>query len=297
MVSAGVLSTSRAMRVSIGIALIWWACPVTTRSQSQPVETAGSRFEVVSVKPHASRTGPSKISSDDPGRFMATNTPLWFLILYAYEIPEYQLIGAPDWTYESTFDIAGTYPNRRQPTDHETRVMLQNLLVERFSLKLHHEQRELPTYALVLARKDGRLGPQLQRSDVDCAKWAQEKRPNTDAGRPSPVSPSGKRPSCTMIATRTYLTGGARTMDDIAKTLHSMVSRPVADRTGLTGVFDVDLRWSRYDLTADAGTSDSANNSPSIFAALQEQLGLKLVPQREKFDVLVLDDVTRPTAN
>lgn len=86
-------------------------------------------------------------------------------------------------------------------------------------------------------------------------------------------------------------------MDDIAKTLHAMVARPVADKTGLTGVFDVDLRWSRYDLSGDTGTSDSSNDSPSIFAALQEQLGLKLIPQRDKFDVLVIDDVTRLTAN
>lgn len=86
-------------------------------------------------------------------------------------------------------------------------------------------------------------------------------------------------------------------MEDIAKILHAMVARPVADRTGLTGVFDVDLRWTRYDLSADAVASDSPNDSPSIFAALQEQLGLKLVPRRDKFDVLVLDDVARPTAN
>jgi uncharacterized protein (TIGR03435 family) len=298
MVKAGFLSTdARKVRVSIGIALVSWVGPVPGRSQSQSAEIVSSRFEVVSVKPHASQTGSSKISSANPSRFMARNTPLWFLILYAYEIPEYQLIGAPDWTYESAYDIIGTYSGRRQPTDHETRVMLQNLLAERFSLKLHHEQRELPTYDLVLARKDGRLGPQLQHSGVDCVKWAEEKRPKTDAGGPSPVSPSGKRPACMMIATRTYLTGGARTMEDIAKTLHAMVARPVADRTGLTGVYDVDLKWSRHDLSADAGTSDSPNDSPSIFAALQEQLGLKLVPRRDKFDVLVLDDVTRPTAN
>jgi bla regulator protein blaR1 len=290
-------ASSQLVRLCIGIAFILLAGAPPARSQAQPPEIVIPRFEVASVKPHLSKADPSKISSTTPGRFTATNTPLWFLILYAYEIPEYQLIGAPDWTYESAFDIVGTYSPGRQPTDHETRLMLQNLLAERFSLKLHHEQRELPTYALVLARKDGHLGPQLQRSDVDCVKWTEAKRPKTDAGGPSPVSPSGKRPACMMIATRTYLTGGARTMEEIAKTLHAMVARPVADRTGLTGVFDVDLRWSRYDLSADAAASDSPNDSPSIFAALQEQLGLKLVPQRDNFDVLVLDDVTRPAAN
>lgn len=296
--NAGIPSAStQLVRLGVGIAFILSAGTLPVGSQSQPAEIVISRFEVASVKPHVSHADPSKISSTSPGRFLATNIPLWFLILYAYEIPEYQLVGAPEWTNGSAFDIVGTYPPGRQPTDHETRLMLQNLLAERFSLKLHHEQRELPTYALVLARKDGRLGPQLQRSDVDCVKWAEAKLPKTDAGGPSPVSPSGKRPACTMIATRTYLTGGARTMEEIAKTLHAMVARPVADRTGLTGVFDVDLRWSRYDLSADSATSDAPNDSPSIFAALQDQLGLKLVPQRDNFDVLVLDSITRPTTN
>lgn len=298
MENAAVPSASTQLaRLSLGIAFIFLAGTPPVKSQAQPAEMVTPRFEVASVKPHLSHADPSKISSTMPGRFMATNTPLWFLMLYAYEIPEYQLVGTPEWAYESAFDIVGTYSPGRQPTEHEARLMLQNLLAERFSLKLHHEQRELPTYALMLARKDGRLGPRLQRSDVDCVKWNEEKRPNTDAGGPSPVSPSGKRPACMMIATRTYLTGGARTMEEIAKTLHAMVARPVADKTGLTGVFDVDLRWARYDLSAAPAPSDSPNDTPSIFAALQEQLGLKLVPQRDNFDVLVLDGVARPATN
>lgn len=166
------LRSARAVSMTVGIALVSWGSLAAVRSQSQPA-LASSRFEVVSVKPHASNSDSSKISSDTPGRFTATNTPQWFLILYAFEIPEYQLIGALNWTYDATFAVVGTYPQGRRPTDHDTRVMLQNLLVDRFSLKLRHEQRELPTYALVRARNDGRPGPQLQRSDADCLKWAQ----------------------------------------------------------------------------------------------------------------------------
>jgi uncharacterized protein (TIGR03435 family) len=99
-----------------------------------------------------------------------------------------------------------------------------------------------------------------------------------------------------MIATRKFLTGGTRTMEDLAGTLQSMVARPVVDRTGLAGAFDIDLQWSPTDLNAD-GANASTNEGPSIFTAVEEQLGLKLVPQREKFDVLVIDRVKLPTAN
>jgi uncharacterized protein (TIGR03435 family) len=283
--------------LNIGLALVSLLIPVLVNAQSQPIESARSQFEVVSVKPHASQSDPSKISSDNPGRFVVTNVPLWFLILYAYEIPEYQLIGAPDWTSDSDFDIIGTYSSGQVPTDREKRLMLQNLLTERFNLKMHREKRELPTYDLVLARKDGRLGPQLTPSTVDCAKWNEENRPKTDAGAPGSGSPSVKRPVCRMIATRTYLTGGARSMEDIASTLHAMVARPVTDRTDMKGVFDVDLRWSRFDLNAESGSGASPNEGPSIFTAVQEQLGLKLVPRREKFEVFVIDDVKPPIPN
>ncbi len=250
---------------------------------AQETENAPS-FEVASVKANLSFTGPSAISGATPGRFTASNTPLRFIILYAYRLLDNQLTGAPDWTSSDSFDIAATYPPGNTPTDEEVHGMVRKLLSERFGLMVHREQREQPMYSLVLATKTGRLGKQLHRSDVNCEQWLADKRPQTDAGGPSPVTPSGKRPACMMIATRRFLTGGTRTIAHLAVTLQSMVGRPVVDRTGLTGAFDMDLQW-------------DDKEGPSIFTALQEQLGLKLDSGQDRVDTLVVDHVQKPAAN
>jgi uncharacterized protein (TIGR03435 family) len=257
----------------------------------------GPAFDVASVKANNSSTGPSKISDTTPGRFIASNTPLRFVILYAYQLLDHQLTGAPDWTSSATFDITATYPPGLVPTDHDVRLMAQKLLSDRFGLTVHHEQRELPMYSLIVARKDGRLGPQIRRSDIDCEQWIAEKRPQIDAGGPSSVAPSGKRPACMMVATRRFLTGGTRTMGQLAATLQSMVGRPVADRTGLTGAFDIDLQWAPGEVDVAPGGNSAQSDGPSIFTAVEEQLGLRLDSQRDRFDVLVVDRVERPTRN
>ena len=271
---------------------------VRTVSAQQGPSDGGPAFEVASVKvnkPDESR--PSKISGANSGRFTATNTPLRFLILYAYRLLDHQLIGAPEWTSSVSLDITATYPPGPPPSDSQVRAMLQRLLAERFALTTHTEQRELTSYTLVVA-KEGRLGPQLHRSDVDCAQWIAEKRPQADAGGPSPVTPSGKRPACMMLATRRWLSGGTRTMAQLAATLQSMLGKPVVERTGLTGAFDVDMQWTPADGAGSPPPGDaSANDGPSIFSAVQEQLGLKLLAQRDRFDVLVVDRVAHPTAN
>jgi uncharacterized protein (TIGR03435 family) len=262
-----------------------------------PGMQAPSEFDVASVKATNSSTGPSKISDATPGSFVVSNTPLRFIILHAYQLLDHQLIGAPDWTSSASFDITATYPPGRAPTDQEVRLMVQKLLSDRFGLTAHREQRDLPMYALVPARKDGRLGQQMRRSDVDCQQWIADKRPQIDAGGLSSVAPSGKRPACMMVATRRFLTGGSRTMGQLAAALQSMVGRPVVDRTGLAGAFDIDLQWEPTEVDSAPAGNPSSNGGPSIFTAVQEQLGLKLDSQRDRFDVLVIDHIERPGPN
>jgi uncharacterized protein (TIGR03435 family) len=175
--------------------------------------------------------------------------------------------------------------------------MLQNLLTDRFDLKLHHEQRELQAYDLVVARKDGRLGPQMHVSDTNCASLIAENLPKITAGSPSPVQTLGERPVCATIATRKFLTGGARTMQDLAASLQSMLRRPVVDRTGLPASYDIDLQWAPMDLHADEAAAATSSEGPSLFTALQDQLGLKLVSHKEKFAVFVVDEIKLPGPN
>jgi uncharacterized protein (TIGR03435 family) len=276
--------------LAIGVAL----CSIAVRAQEAapaPLPT----FEVASVKENMSGSQRVVFPGQLPGRYTATNVPLIFIVQNAFQLRAHEIAGAPDWTFSTPFDITATYPPGIQPTGLEARLMVQKLLADRFGLVTHRETRELPMYALTVARGDGRLGPNLVRSDVDCEKWIAEKRPQRDAGGPSPVAPSGFRPACMLNASVRYLTGGTRTIQQLTAALQSLVERPVVDRTGLSGTFDMDMKWTSGVASAPGSNAAPVDDGASIFTALQEQLGLKLEAGRAPFEVLVIDSVSRPT--
>lgn len=257
--------------------------------------TAADRtFDAAVIKVDKSgETGPSGISAAKPGRFTATNTPLKFVILYAYNLRDHELTGVPDWALDTSFDINATYSAEPAATQAEIRIMVQHLLKDRFGFQLHSEKRVIPAYDLTVLHKNGEFGPNMKPSSVDCEKLIAEKRPLREAGGPSAVSPNGKRPACSIFASRRYLTGAAVTMQQLTATLQSMLGKPVVDHTDLSDRFDVEAKWSLLDDTGDTPQGDS----PSIFYAVREQLGLRLDPHKEPFDVMVIDRLTQPTAN
>ena len=229
------------------------------------------------------------------GRFTVVNTPLWFLILEAYGLKGHELIDAPDWTGTTMYDIVATYPPGTTPSEAERWLMLQQLLAERFQLRIRRERRDTDVYRLVLARGDGRLGPQLVRSDVDCERWIAEKRPQAGAGGSSPV-PGGRRPACMMSVSRQgFLTGGTRTILEISLALQTLAGRPVLDATGLKGTFDVDLVWAAASTDLARSPDLGSPSGGSFFTAVQEQLGLKLEAGRSRIDVVIVERVERPT--
>lgn len=252
-------------------------------------------FDVASVRENTSVSDTGGIAPPTPGRLRITNTPLRFILLHAFQLMDHQLIGAPGWTESARFDINATYQPDAARTEQDTRAMLRTLLADRFGLQAHREMRELPIYSLVMVRQNGALGPQLVRSSFDCDRWIAEKRPQTVAGRASPVAPGGKRPVCSMTAARRFITAGTRTMQHLLGPLQAMTGRPVIDRTGLTGAFDFDLQWTSGPVAPAAGAAAPPDDGPSIFVALQEQLGLRLEPGRAPFNVVVVDAVQRPT--
>jgi uncharacterized protein (TIGR03435 family) len=251
-------------------------------------------FDVASVKENTSvsdRGGPGPT----PGRFRDINTPLRFILLDAFHVMDHQLIGAPEWTESVRYDIIATYDPKAARSEEDTRAMLRTLLADRFALKTHRETRELPVYSLGMARKDGALGPQLVRSSIDCERWIAEKRPQMSAGSASPVAPGGKRPVCQILTTRRFITAGTRTMQHLLGPLQAMTGRPIIDRTGLTGAFDFDLQWTSGPVAPAPGAPLPPDDGPSIFVALQEQLGLRLEPGGAPFEVIVVDSIQRPT--
>jgi uncharacterized protein (TIGR03435 family) len=226
-------------------------------------------FEVASIKPNKDTSGGSWSSSG--GRQTIIGTTATVLIMSAFNVHEYEIIGAPSWSDSERLDVIAQAEGK--PTPEESRLMMQSLLEERFALKAHRETREGAVYRLVLGKKDGTLGPQLLKSSSEC-------------GAPPPTSVPWAISACNMRMGPFDIIMGARTFADLIGTLESLVDRRIINETGLTGRFDVKLEWSR-------GQNDV--DRPSIFTAIQEQLGLKLEPTRGPINVLVIDSISHPT--
>lgn len=262
---------------------------------------ASARFEVVSVKPNTSRDARPNVDPT-PGRFTATAVTPRELIGMAYGVPGglRPIVGGPDWLDTDRFDIVATGgptdPNIRpapgavSPREgaalNTMQAMLRQLLQDRFGLSVRSEQRELPIYALIQARTD-RRGAQLRQFDGDCA---------TEAA----VAPNATGAACGgfKFLERGHLVARAVTVRMLVSMLASMpdVGRIVQDRTGLSGDFDLELSWTPA--AARREQSDGSQSAaPSLFTALDEQLGLKLEPSRGPVEVLVIDSVERPAPN
>jgi uncharacterized protein (TIGR03435 family) len=167
--------------------------------------------------------------------------------------------------------------------------MVRGLLAERFNLAVHREQREMPVYSLVVARDDRRLGPSLHASTTDCASA-------TAAGGAAPQLPSGQL-LCTTRMSPASINAGGITMARLAQTLSGIVGRVVTDETKLTGTYDLQLAFAPEQPPPPGAPPPADPDAPSIFAALQEQLGLKLNTRRGLVDVLVIDRVDPPKEN
>ena len=224
-------------------------------------------FEVASIKPNRSGSQSSTLNVQPGGRWNGVNVTAQMLILRAYRIQPSQLIGAPDWVATERFDVVATAaagtPQEQMP------LMVRALLADRFKLAVHQESRDLPIYALVLARSDGSPGPRLKPSPIaDCA-------PGKVA---LPPPRAGDIAPCSMQMTDGRMQARAFDLSQLATNLGPSAGRFVVDRTGLKGRFDIDLEWTE-----------------SMSAALEEQLGLKLQPEVGPVQVTIVDRIEPPT--
>jgi uncharacterized protein (TIGR03435 family) len=233
-------------------------------SLGQPVALAQAlSFQSISIKPHDPNNRNIGMSADH-GRHLLTGVNGLFLLLYAYSVQQFEIVGAPAWIASDRFDIVATAPENA--TLPQLQSMAQSLLVDRFALKARKETRDLPKYRLVMAKNDVRLAPQLTKDDVDC------RTPN----RPHPC---GMRSSASGVE----ITGAQ--MSYFINWLESAVGRRIEDATGLKGGYDFKLDWSRI-----------ANRSrlDAIGDALEQQLGLKLEPTHGPETVLVVEFMKQP---
>jgi uncharacterized protein (TIGR03435 family) len=243
---------------------------------------AQKAFEVASVKPNDTINGPSPLTVS-PGRFSWTNATFRQLIQTGYDVRPYQLTGLPAWADTSHFDVMATTDSPASPQ--QMNAMLQALLADRFDLSVHHEQRDLPGYALMLARRDGKLGPNIHTSSKDCESAGA--KPLDSAATKSQYD--GCSPQ--MGLARLKLSGYR--ISFLVEGLKRIFEKPVFDQTSLSGTFDMELSWTPDPTMLPTGVPapTAGPSGPSIFTALEEQLGLKLVSDRIPVDVLVIDRV------
>jgi uncharacterized protein (TIGR03435 family) len=283
--------------VTVGLSAQDQAPPSAPASSDEP------RFEVASVK----KTGPDqpmlgRFGMMPNGRFNVPGMPLSSLITMAYGIQRFQLVGGPGWINSDRFDINAVSDGPFQPTPPGTpnrmQLMLRTLLKERFALKAHNETRELPLSYLVMAREDQKLGERMRPSTVDCVALAKAR-----AGGPPPTPPKpGEVPQCGAMMGMGRIVAGSIPMSALASMLANMLNRPVYDRTGLTGNFEIQLEYTPDQMpqippgaTLPPGLTLPSPDGPSLNTALQEQLGLKLEATRGSVEVLVIDSVEQPT--
>ena len=281
---------------------------VVLAADAQESQPARLTFDVVSVKRSAPAGGGS-IVGDGRGQYQAINVPVRVTLTNAWNLRDHQLVGAPDWLARDRFDIVAKEPEGTF-TDEQRRLMMQALLRDRFKLQAHLETREMPLYNLVLHRADGRLGPDLKPTAVNCAALRKERA----AGGAAPAAPTGPSPNVNErvpCSQRMFfgpqgvtINASGRTLEQIATTLGTYADRTVVNKTGLTGEYDILLKF-RPEAGGPIGglapplstSADPSSDLATLRIAAQEQLGLRLESARGPVQVLVIDSISLPAEN
>ncbi len=298
------------------------------RSYGQTAQKAIT-FDAASIKPAvmpapgiAMMAGPSGgPGTQDPGRVHYPFISLKALLLSAYDVKTYQIQG-PAWLDTERFDVNATMPP--ETTKEQFRAMLQNLLAERFKLTIHRETKELPMYSLVVAKD----GPKMKASEA--ARPAKDDASPTPTALAPKIGPDGfpTLPSLVaeraglflmMMPGRARLAGRQQTMLDLANRLTGLLSRPVGDATGLTSKYDFTLTFSAEGMSAPMGNPTGpgmmvpatppvpagaaagappaslpeVDDSPDLFRAVKEQLGLALQPRKGPVELIVIDHIEK----
>ena len=241
-------------------------------------------FEAASVK-RRTEPGGGFMGRQPGGRFTAEGVSLQDLIVFAFGVQPYQIVDGPSWLDTERWDVIATGA-AGSPSD--VLVALQKLLAERFSLVAQRRTQVLPVYALVLARTDGRPGPQLKASQIDCA------AARAEAMKTGVIPPNAKQLCIAQGRIGSIQIGGAP-LSEFAAMLSTRLQRTVVDRTGLTGPWDAMLTYTPEPSQIAPGALSPGQqpvfdpNGPSIFTAVQEQLGLRLEATRAQVDVLAIE--------
>jgi uncharacterized protein (TIGR03435 family) len=253
-----------------------------------PPTAAAPAFEVASIKPNGSGDA-NRLIRPAGGHLSVSNMTVKDLLIFAYRVRGFQLSGGPGWIDSAHYDIEAKAEGNASAD--QMRLMLQSLLQDRFKLALHHETKELPIYVLAVAKSGLKIQP---LKDGDCV--------NFDPANPAATQGRKQSDFCGTLGTgRSSLDATKVSMPDLATAFSFIVGRSVVDKTGVAGGFSVHLRFAPDDPAPDPsrpGPPVAADlTGPSIFTAVQEQLGLKLESSKGPVEILVIDSVEKPSEN
>ena len=265
---------------------------ITTHA-GQLANTAPPSFEVASVRPNRTESVMlgAGVRTRPDGSATAINTPLMMIIGFAYGLDGvYTTLEGQSSLLKERFDIsakaAGPTNTVSSGEIGPLNVMMQKLLTDRFKLAVRWEDRSAPGYALVRLKPDGAIGPRMRSTSRDCS---------------NPVTyrdmPPGDTRSCALTVINNEMVAAGHRMRDLSSYLSRHLARPVLDQTGLSGPYDIQMTFNLSLSLARTGTVPRPSELPSLFVALQEQLGLKLEERRVPIRVLVIEHVESPTEN
>jgi uncharacterized protein (TIGR03435 family) len=272
------------------------------QAQSQATDVSATPgYEVASIKPNKSGNNTVMVRSTSD-RFSATGVTVRMLIENAYGVHDFQIQGAPEWLSSEKYDIEAKMDSAvaeqlqkldRDQRQETTKKMMQALLADRFQLKIHNDSKEMSVYALVVAKS----GLKMQAAKADDTYPNGFKGPDGHGGAGMMFMEGNGGP----------VIGQGVPVSNLVRMLATQLGRTVVDKTGLTGNYDFTLKWAPDPgspmfkgpgvppAAADAPAPDAGG--PSLFTALQEQLGLKLESQKAPVEILVIDHVERPSEN
>lgn len=282
------------------------AVPAGARAEA-PDPNVPLYFEVASIKRNKEGGQGINIRRQPGGRLNTTNVPLNLLITFAYQLQAFQLADLPDWGRDERYDIVAKFAGDPAPVppgvgpDHMMLAM-RTLLADRFKLKIRKETREMDVYHLVTARPGGKPGAALEPSTDDCGPAAlAARRGGGPGGQPAgpPTRPDGTPIFCGIRQNFGRIQFNGFPLSAFANNLAGQVGRVVVDRTGLTGEWSFELTFQgeppRGPLPPGVELPPVDPNAPTLFTALQEQLGLKLEATKGPVEVTVVESVARPT--
>jgi len=240
------------------------------------------QFEVASIKPADPNGRGMRVQMAPGGRLNANGVTVKFLIQQAYNVKDFQITGGPNWIGSERYDISTKAEGEGQITHEQLRTMMQGLLADRFQLAFHRETKEMPIYALVV----GKNGPKMH---------ATERAPDGDREG---------RGGAQIRTSRGQITAQGMSMTMLSNQLSNRLGRNVLDKTGLTGNYDFTLEFTPEGMQGMGPREGGADApppvdspGPSIFTAVQEQLGLKLESQKGPVEILILDRIEKPSEN